>query len=186
MALFNRDYDRDYRYRNDAGGYRAGSTWGNDRDYNAGGNRGYNTMGAYDRDYRYRGTPGGRVDGGLAYDRDYNASRMGGGYDRDYGYRGKSRFQTEQGDPFNDRSRHTPIRVMRGEYEGNDRYDRDYRGNQSMNRGYDREYENRGYSAGVGYDPYDNPNNNANRGGIYSGRQNMNRGYGRGYDNGMF
>ncbi|MDQ3555645.1 MAG: hypothetical protein M3409_02560 [Gemmatimonadota bacterium] len=207
MALFNRDYDRDYGNRGTAGGYNAGPArgydrdmgdrmrggWNNlkgetretlgmgyDRDY---GNRGFGDNS--DRDYRFRGTPGGRVGGGLAYDRGYNTSGMGG-YDRDYGNRGKSRMQTDQGDPFNDRSRNTPIRVMRGEYEG---YDRNFRGNQNnqnMNRGYDRDFDNRGYSAGVGYDPYDNPTNNTNRGGAPGGRQNMNRGYGRGYDNGMF
>ncbi len=214
MALFNRDYDRDYGYRGTAGGYNAGASRGYDRDIGDRMRSGWNSMkrntreafgggggydrdfnmggrGGYDRDFTYRGTPGAQMGGGLSYDRDYNAGGMRGGYDRDHG---KSRMQTEQGDPFNDRSRNTPIRVTQGEFHN---YDRDFnaggRGgyDREFNRGYDRDFNmggrggNQGYSAGVGSDPYENPNN-MDRGGPRSGRQNMNRGFGRGYDNGMF
>ena len=216
MALFNRDYDRDYRYRNTGMGYGGGMArndnrdfgdrmragWNNmtggtrnttnnyDRDYTANTgtwNRGYETENRgnlaggndYDRDYRYRGTPGGRVGGGLTndYDRDFNRARtVARGYDTEY----KTRWQTDQGDPFNDRQRQTPFRVTRGEYEGG--YDRDFNRN-NTNRNYDRDFNqgNQGYySTGVGYDPYNNPNEYNNRGSAWNERQN------RGYDRGFF
>lgn len=174
MALFNRDYDRDYRYGSGTGN--RGGMARYDRDFgdrmragwnNVKGEARENTGMGYDRDYRYRGTPGGRVGGGLTnnnrYDRDYRT------VDRGYGGEYKSRWQTDQGDPFNDRQRQTPFRVTRGDYEGG--YDRDY------NRGNDR---NQGsYSTGVGYDPYNNPNQQSQEGRAWNMRQN--RGYDRGF-----
>jgi hypothetical protein len=158
MALFGRDYDRDYGYR--------GGTWNRDydRNFRADWNRG-------DRDIGDRGV--GNRDmgywGGNRYDRDFGAM----GYDRSY----KSRWETDFGDPFGDRSARTPMRMIRGEYEGGDR------GYQGANR-YGRDY----YEANpMGYDPY------AGRPG-YTGREGTwMRGYdrnyrtsGRGYDTGWF
>jgi hypothetical protein len=60
---------------------------------------------------------------------------VGLGYGEEY----KSRWQTEQGDPFGDRDRHTPIRMMRGEWG---EYDDDY-GRSWRERGYGREFRPR-------------------------------------------
>lgn len=159
MALFGRDYDREY--------------------------------------YGYRGTRNDMY----AYDRGYGTYGAAGvGYDRNY----KSRWETDYGDPFNDRGSNTPIRMIRGEYRGYDRnygafdYDRGYRGTATgyTGVGYDRGFRGtpRGYTS-VGYDRtyaanpvgYE-PNYN---------RAEMNRGMGydrtfrtynrgRGYDQGWF
>lgn len=191
MALFNRDYGRDYRYRNTGyrgaptGGYdrdmgdRMRSGWNNltgrDRDRSYGSGASNQGMGGYDRDFRNRGTPGARMGGGLGgYDRDF---------DRDRGAMGKSRSQVDQGDPFNDRSRGTPFRTMRGEYEGGQ--DRDF-GNR--NRNYDRDFNDAGYGAGgVGYDPYRSSNDESGRSRAWMERQNGgNFRNDRGYDRGMF
>jgi hypothetical protein len=57
---------------------------------------------------------------------------VGLGYGEEY----KSRWQTEQGDPFGDRERHTPMRMMRGAWgEFGDDYGRAWR-----ERGYGREF----------------------------------------------
>jgi hypothetical protein len=172
MALFGRDYDRDYGYYgNPRGGY--------DNGYRGG--MMYNDM--EDRGYR----------GGMYTSYDRGAGYYGStGYDRgDY----KSRWQTDYGDPFGDRSAHTPMRVIRGGYHGgNMGYDRDY-GYMGGTR-YDREYNfggERDYYGGnpSTYDPYMNRS--------YEGRQGTwnrydanfnggyrNSGYGRGYDRNWF
>lgn len=174
MALFGRDYDRNYgagRNNYDRGMRgRAQHMWNEtkdetseafgrdrDRDRNYGGNmnRGYGTAGpAY------------------GYDRNYGAT----GYDRGY----KSRTETDYGDPFGDRQNRTPIRVMRGEYEGGG-YDRNYSRNNNNNNNTGRTGYDRNYSANpMGYDPYYNN----------SGYDNQRRSAGgmRGYDRdrGMF
>lgn len=152
-----------------AGNYNAGSNWreraesslrrGMERLQN-GGSHG---MAGYDRDYGYRGTPGNNYGGGMSYDRDYGYSSGGrpmGGYDsgmqRGYatggsGYDGpyKSRQQIDNGDPFGDRSSHTPIRMTRGEYPSRGDMEGGMSGSQGRDRGYDRNFGN-----GIGYDPY--------------------------------
>lgn len=180
MALFDNDYDRDYGYyRGTAGRYGAGP--------NRPG-RGFGN----DRYVGYRGTNAG-------YDVGY---RGAAGYDAGY----KSRWETDYGDPFGDRSSNTPIRVINDEYRGHAGYDRGM-----MGRGYDRgmmgggftrsDYDrgftggynrntfgnrnygttNTGYSANpVGYDPYYGGNRSGN-----FGRSGYARGY-RGYDEGLF
>jgi hypothetical protein len=60
---------------------------------------------------------------------------VGLGYGEEY----KSRWQTERGDPFGDRERHTPIRMMRGEWG---EYDRDY-GRAFRQRGYGSTFRSR-------------------------------------------
>jgi hypothetical protein len=92
---------------------------------------------AYGRDERFNrwGSSDAGYRGGYAYDRDpYGAD------DRD-GY--KSSWETRFGDPYGDRMRHTPVRVMRGSFDRG--YDRDVR------RGYDR-----GYGSGR-YTGFDRP-----------------------------
>ena len=131
MALFGRDYgtDYDYPFRPSPGWTADRSRWARtgtpiaDRWANRG----------YARDFGY-GTP--------YYGADYGWS----GYDRGY----KSRWQTDYGDPFGDRERHTPMRVVRGEPFRRERgwemgYDRDY-GASPYPMGY------RPYSARAGYD----------------------------------
>ncbi|HEX2188640.1 MAG TPA: hypothetical protein VHG51_07055 [Longimicrobiaceae bacterium] len=235
MAIFDRNYDRDYgsrggsyrgedrglgdrmrqgwdRLTGDSGdqdryGYRGGAygATGYDRDL---GSTGYGNYGAgsrqrpgYDRDTNWSaGRGAGMGMGGGAswnYDRDfdrgagygtYGARDMETGYDRDY----KSRWQTDYGDPFGDRTNRTPIRLMRGEFhnrEGYDvdygrpygagsnvRYDRDMMDRGGMDRGgMDRD---RGYMHGLNYDPYEDRNDpNAGRG----WGANRNRGYDRGW-----
>lgn len=126
MALFGRDYDRDYGYRGDAWGR------GYDRGYRPG-------WGGSNRDDPYLGmTRANRGFGGSMYDRDYGAR----GYDRGY----KSRWQTDHGDPFGDRAAHTPMRMIRGPYH-REGYDRGFRGDARYGRDY--------YEANpMGYDPY--------------------------------
>ena len=165
MALFGNEYDRDYGYgyrgRNNAydRNFRSGAMWGDNR-------RGATGWGAYDRDFDRSG---------FGYER---------GYDRGY----KSRWQTDYGDPFGDRTAHTPIRMIRGEFRGE--YDRGFRGNRfGANRGfgYERDY----YETNpAGYEPYRNRDYPARETGWGRG---FDRGYdrnfrtrGRGYDAGWF
>lgn len=115
MAFFGRDYDRDYDAGYRSSGRNSGrSFWG--------------TSGApmrphsdYGVEYGERHTPRGSYRfgfagrGGMEPGRGYDA-----GYDRAY----KSRWQTDYGDPFGDRERHTPMRIIRGEYGD---YDRNFR-----------------------------------------------------------
>jgi hypothetical protein len=204
------DNDRGYGYRggayeNDRNRDRGFGASGYDRDYgNAG--RGYgagnwqrgslnrlegDNRGEFDRDSSWYAGRGMGVGGGWNYDRDmrnrggYGASDMDR-YDRDY----KSRWQTDNGDPFGDRTSGTPIRMTRGEFHNYDRdfndrdldrrpygagsnlnYDRDMMGRGGMDRD-----QNRGYMHGLGYDPYDD------RGGRTGwGASDRNRGYDRGW-----
>lgn len=161
MALFNRDYDRNYSdrshgYRGGPRGYdreTGGGTWKSmkrntreffgmddryDRDLGRSYDRGYNTTynrspmaGGYDRGYS--STPG--------YGTDYAGRGATGGYDRPYrgydtaryGRDYKSREQTDAGDPFGDRQSGTPMRVMDEP--------RDRGGWFGGGRGYDRDYD---------------------------------------------
>lgn len=159
----------------------------------------------FDRDsgwYSGRGAGMG-MGGGSAwnYDRDFErgggnmgaSSDMGGGYDRNY----KGRWQTDNGDPFGDRSSQTPIRMMRGGFQGGGEgrgamgngYDRDFgRGyGAGSGMGYDRDMmrggsmdNDRSYMNGLGYDPYEGDLNRG-RGGGWGMQQNRNRGYDRGW-----
>ena len=178
MGMFNRN-NYDYGYR--TGGYR-----GNDRDLGYGGaGHGYNREG-YNREGWNRGGYGA-----TGYDRNYYGYGNDRGYARDY----KSRWETDYGDPFGDRTSRTPIRMMNEEFHGGG-YDRDY--NAGMRNRYDREYRGGNYSTGVGNDPYygtgDTRGNMGygNRGGYNAGYRgwgyNEDRGYGnnRGYDSGWF
>lgn len=192
MALFNRDYDRDFGRNRSGGGSTAGRgydrgmrgkaqyAWRETQDESREGwNAAKRRFGGdgYDRDYTGRqgggyGYGGGYGSGMSGYDRDHGATR-GRGYDREGGRYGKSRWETDQGDPFGDRDRNTPIRTTRGEFEA---YDRDYGATGYGRGGYDRGYggyaANRGdFGADRGYGDYD-------RGRAWSGNR------GRGYDRG--
>jgi hypothetical protein len=177
MALFGRDYDRDFGNRNrgffgnrnDAGfGNRYDSGW---RSTNRGG------MGRSNYDTGYAGSRGWRE--GWAYDGSYAGER---GYGREY----KSRWQTEQGDPFGDRQSRTPMRVINE--DARDAYDHGYFGGRG---GYDRGFGNRtqygrDYSSNpVGYEPYGGSNTWGREGTSSRGRG-RNMGYGRGYDRDWF
>jgi hypothetical protein len=169
MALFGRDYDRDYDT-----GYRS---------FNAGRSR-WGTSGAPMRaNYENTGSSGAW---GRGYDGGWQSRNRGsyagsdyryGGYDRGY----KSRHQTDHGDPFGDREQGTPMRVIRGEARGYDRgygsqgYDRSSYRSSGMNRGGTSSYP-------MGYRPYDDResyNRNINNQRTY-------RTYGRTYDDGWF
>lgn len=110
------------------------------RDFDRGGWRGHDM--ANREGFENRGW--NRYDAG--YQRQYGSGR---GYDQ--GYRGsaereKSDWRTQYGDPYGDRSRHTPIQVTRGEFEGN-------RGRYGAS-GYDRTFR-RGYDTGYRRNRYD-------------------------------
>lgn len=165
MALFNRDYDRDYGYRGTGRGAR-------DYDRDLGG-RFHRPFGAsrggwtgYDRDLGYRGTHRG-------YDQPY------WGYDTwRYDAEYKSREQTDFGDPFGDRQQRTPIRVVdedrdRGWFGGGRDYDREFA------RRYGRDYYARNP---MGYDPYETRGSDLGRlggrgGRGYRGRVDYDRGW---------
>ena len=164
MALFGRDYDRDYGYRGGnrygGGGYdrglrgRAQYAWNETKDETS------EMFGRdYDRNYRGSGTRGGYG----TSDRDRSYGR--GGYDRGY----KSRAETDYGDPFGDRQNRTPIRMVN---EDRDRggYDRGYRARGYGATGYDRDYG----TNPMGYDPSGNT-----RGGY--GNAGYDRGFRRNY-----
>jgi hypothetical protein len=105
----------------------------------------------YDAEHGFRG--GWGPERFIRYDREFRGGERGwgpGGYDagyRGYGYGSerqgdyRSRWEMENGDPFGDRTAHTPIRMMRGDYLS--RYD------QGFERG-------RNYHAAnpMGYEPY--------------------------------
>lgn len=160
MALFGRDYDRDYGYRGYDRGNRGTTTgrgqWGATTGYGYGRGTGY-----------YGGTTG--YDRGYRGDRGDRGSWFGWGDSDRYDANYKRREQTDFGDPFGDRQAQTPIRMIRERYDdswfgggrgswfGSD-YDRGYRGYDRGYRGYDRGYRGttQGRSgAGVGYDPYE-------------------------------
>ncbi|HEX7120261.1 MAG TPA: hypothetical protein VF212_15810 [Longimicrobiales bacterium] len=76
----------------------------------------------YGREYRGRERPSYRM-GDLGYGREYMGYGLGyGAYGAEYGAAGygrefeKSRWETDYGDPFRDRERGTPMRMIRGEY----------------------------------------------------------------------
>jgi hypothetical protein len=168
MALFGRDYDQDYG-----------------RDYRRGGMFGYRAAPAgYDRDYprerpaqraaRDEG-PYGATRGRPApdrYDRAYGSRGYAADYDRGY----KSRWQTDHGDPFGDRTSHTPMRVIQGEYRNRSDRNRDPEGRGWSGRDRKR-YEADYYSNPMGYDPYRSRESSMERG---WGMREMGRGrYGR-------
>jgi len=138
MGYSGRDYDSAFGFR---GGWRDG-------------------FGTYDTGFQGRGTWNGENAwngesgwGRTGYDAGYRGYGYGSqGYDSGF----RNRWETDNGDPFGDRSNRTPIRSMRGRFSS--RYDQGFdRG--SMNRGfmggsmndYGRDY----YSANpMGYEPY--------------------------------
>ena len=134
MARYGRDYDREDNY------------YGNRGWLSGGYGRGYGTRAGWGREDRDRDSSGYRGTRGYGdtWDNDY---------DRDY----QSRARTNYGDPYGDRTRGTPIRMIRGEFENPDRaraYDRDYYGrDRDYNRDYDRDYYGgRGYRNTYDYD----------------------------------
>lgn len=215
-AYGSTDYDRDFGNRNLGSNNNFGTGGHGNRDL---GNTGYGSYGygagggnrqreglnrlegdnrdLYDRDSNwYAGRNAGMGMGGggaWSYDREFDrgtgfgASDTDRGYDRDH----KSRWQTDNGDPFGDRGSHTPIRMMRGGFRNDeDRggmgrgtgYDADFgRGyGAGSNMGYDRDMTGRGPTRGLGYDPYEGRDDlNTGRGGW--GMSNRNRGYDRGW-----
>ncbi len=175
MALF---YDRDYgrgRSRYDRG-YR-GQAWGG-------------FEGAFDepnpsRRNRYAdsydpffssGRPGGQYS---------STGRPGGQYGRDYMPRGnrygsgyRRQWQTDQGDPFGDRSSHTPIRMTEGSFR-----DQERQGTSGWDMDYDRDYS----ANPVGYDPYYDQSRQSRQGyGRTRYDRDIRRGRARGYDTGWW
>ena len=135
-----RGYDRDPGYRGGArDGYDRGMVRRDPgRTWNAGGNRGYDAgdfayrgmdgawstaynRGAHDSQWDWRAAGGSRYDqdlGGRAqggYDRGHGAQRAMRGYDRDTS--GRETYRTDAGDPYGDRQRRTPFRVLRGGFD---------------------------------------------------------------------
>lgn len=145
---YDRDFDQNYRSANPYPGrsYRGGPGSPIRTRYGAG-------YGQFERG-SMAWSPYGS---GPGYDEEYR----GPGYDRNYG----SRWQTDYGDPFGDRIRQTPIRVIRGEPR---RYDRGFLG--GRRRGRRETYP-------FGYTPYDR------RAGYDIGYRPRSGGFfGRGYD----
>jgi len=94
----------------------------------------------------------------------------------DTGYR--RQWQTDQGDPFGDRTAHTPIRMTEGSYRTWSR-----RGTAAWNADYDADYS----SNPVGYDPfYDQTHPSRLRSGWNRYDREFPRGRGRGYDDGWW
>lgn len=172
MALFGRDYDR-----NMYGGYRGGYQGG----YRTTGFGG----GAYDREYGMYGNTHGTRGG---YDRTYRGGTYG--YGRGYDDNYKSRWQTDYGDPYGDRTSHTPFRMTRGEFHAYDRdmnynrYDRDMRGT-TPGYGYERDYNS---ANPMGYDPYVERSRTGYRAGTWDNgyRTGGYSGYNDRYDRGWF
>jgi len=110
-----------------------------------------------------------RRSGERGYGRDFESERRGfggyagpyrgGGYGREYGREFKSDWERDYGDPFSDRTRGTPIRVMRGRWGESERnleregfrggYGSSFRGS-----GYGRTFRGRGSEWGWGYRRY--------------------------------
>ncbi|MBA2245700.1 MAG: hypothetical protein H0W11_12140 [Gemmatimonadetes bacterium] len=208
MALFNRDYDRDYGNRGTTGsgrGYDRGvrgsaqHAWREtkdetserfgrdyDRGYRGGAGRGY--AGGTGGTTGYAGTTGSY--GTTGYDRGHGTrGTTGRGYD-DYGAGYKSRAQTDTGDPFGDRQSGTPIRMVRQRDEGgwfgwgggND-YDRNHR----YDRGYRGTTYGQDYSSNpMGYEPgYGRGTTGARKVNEYEGQHRHGAGGARGYDRGF-
>ena len=175
-ALDRNDNDRhDYGYR---GSPNANVNGGLSRDNLSRGEQGYGatgygrTGGGYDGDFGNRSWSGARggMTGGAGYNRDLNdrdwMDRDRGG-DRGYGAGYKSREQTDNGDPFGDRTAHTPIRMVRGGFRGGSmgagNMGSGNMGAGSMGSGYDRQYKE-----GLGDEPYYNAQD-FGRGGMGAG-----------------
>ncbi len=106
----------------------------------------------YGREFARREPPEYRT-GRFGYGREYMGYGLGygayGGYGVEYGAAGygrefeKSRWETDYGDPFRDRERGTPIRMIRGEYGeyGEEFLGRERPGERGM--GYEVEYRPR-------------------------------------------
>ncbi|HEX7049690.1 MAG TPA: hypothetical protein VF188_05710 [Longimicrobiales bacterium] len=82
----------------------------------------------------------------IEYGREYMGYGPDYGYGIEYGGRGygaefrKSRWETDYGDPFRDRGRGTPIRVLRGAYG---EYGEEYARRRQPRRGYEFEFRPR-------------------------------------------
>lgn len=157
MALFERDYDEAYRPTNRSYWSRSGRPIYSPGERDRSGPyerkaRGYGQWGEdyfgrdYGEDYRFSGR-GRRY--GHEFDRGYRRD-LGGSYDQGY----KSRWETDYGDPFGDRQRRTPMRVVHGKTRA---YDRGMRREYPMGyvpyavrEGYDVDYDQRAYRTGQG------------------------------------
>lgn len=168
---FDRNDQHDLGYRGSPNG---GINGGLSRDnLNRGGwggglDRSNASFSGYDRDFGNHGTGFGAMDRG--YDRDLGGrgnwmDRDRGGYDRGF----KSREQTDAGDPFGDRTSHTPIRMMRGGFRGGNMGGGMSGG--SMGIDYDRPYKQ-----GIGDEPYYEAGD-FNRGGMSGGAAGYDRGW---------
>ena len=139
MTLFyDRDYPADRRPRYDSG-YRGRPQHIEHPDaYGGGRARPRGRYPNYESEQSYMG-PRRPMEPGYDYRRDR--------YDANFG----QRWQTEAGDPFNDRGSHTPFRMMRGPFR--ERQQEDFREAQRREgwaaRGYGADYSRRGY------DPYE-------------------------------
>jgi hypothetical protein len=100
MARFGRDSNRDYDY--------AYGPWRGEPEYSPR----FARAPAYDRDYGVGRRPFPNYREGAA--RDYRVSYDDAYGPPPYGHRFKSRWETNYGDPFGDRVRQPPMRVIRG------------------------------------------------------------------------
>lgn len=165
MALFGRDYDREYGYR---------GTWDRDRGYAAG-----------SPGYGYGGSSWG------GYDRGYGFT--GDAYDRGYKSRTQTDFGDPFGDRTSRTPMRMIHGEFRGYDRGFRGYDRGFRGYDRGFRGYDTGYTGGGlgrtgrYGANpMGYEPYEG-RGDWNRGAGWN--RGTERGYGArggGYDRGWF
>lgn len=111
-------------------------------------------MGGFGYGREFRGGERGFHRGEFGYGTEYTSrGPMYGRYGEEFGTMGyggeyKSRWQTDYGDPFHDRERGTPIRMIRGEFG---QYGEEFttwgRGGRS---GYGSEYRGGGLSSGFG------------------------------------
>lgn len=153
MARYDLEYDRSYGLGYRRTGRRGMEGRGTTRHYEPRHMRhgGYGEyMGREEFGYRggperYRREPGMRRGMYAEYGQEYTGM---GGYGREYR---KSRWQTDYGDPFHDRERGTPVRMIHGEYQG---YGGEYMG-YGGEYGYGEEYTSRGrmgrYRRGAGW-----------------------------------
>jgi transformer-2 protein len=167
MALFGRDYDRDFDGDYDRG-FRSFRQPGPRTHWSTSGSPVHPNVGGAPREEgwgSYRSGTGGRYGGEYrGYGDDYRYR----GYDRNY----KSRWQTDYGDPFGDRLQQTPMRIIRGRARGRD-FERGF-ASPARERGHETAYP-------MGYRPY------RERTGYDEGYgQRTYRTYGGRYDTGWF
>jgi len=145
MARYDLDYGRGYGQDYSRSGWRRSSAGSGYRRYGVSPER-MAGRSRYGREYgRFREGRGFRAGGrfgreppryGLGYGG--YGSEYAAGYGREFE---KSRWQTDYGDPFHDRERGTPIRMIRGEYG---EYGEEFRGTERMRgQGYGLEYRSR-------------------------------------------